>query len=126
MSERITAVIVAAGKGRRFGGLKHEANLAGRPVLERTLEAFDSHPEITDLLLVLNPTESSADYTSLYAKLRKVVPGGEKRQDAVRNGLDAADSDPRDIILVHDGARPLVTAQLISSFENGLAFLGRE
>ncbi|TAL03314.1 MAG: bifunctional 2-C-methyl-D-erythritol 4-phosphate cytidylyltransferase/2-C-methyl-D-erythritol 2,4-cyclodiphosphate synthase [Rhodospirillaceae bacterium] len=121
------AIIVAAGRGQRFGGdgPKQYQSLAGEPLLRRTLRAFCSHPRIDAVVPVIH-----GDDTLLYAeaaagivnahKLRAAVIGGAARQDSVRNGLEAlAAASPR-IVLIHDGARPVVAASLIDAVIDGL------
>jgi 2-C-methyl-D-erythritol 4-phosphate cytidylyltransferase/2-C-methyl-D-erythritol 2,4-cyclodiphosphate synthase len=112
------AVIVAAGRGARFGGdvPKQYRDLGGRPVLRRTVRAFLDHPQITGVRVVINP-----DYRELYGDavaglpLAPPVPGGLERQDSVRLGLEALAADgPPDRVLIHDAARPLIDADTIS------------
>jgi 2-C-methyl-D-erythritol 4-phosphate cytidylyltransferase/2-C-methyl-D-erythritol 2,4-cyclodiphosphate synthase len=112
------AVIVAAGRGARFGGdvPKQYRDLGGRPVLRRTVRAFLDHPQITGVRVVINP-----DYRELYGDavaglpLAPPVPGGLERQDSVRLGLEALAADgPPDCVLIHDAARPLIDADTIS------------
>jgi 2-C-methyl-D-erythritol 4-phosphate cytidylyltransferase len=108
------AIVVAAGAGKRFGQMKQFAYLRGKPVLEWTLERFQSHPSIEAIVLVLPDEQDRKHYKLRYGKIVDVVRGGEQRQDSVWQGfrlLDAASPDP---VLVHDGARPLVGSDLIS------------
>lgn len=118
----VAALIVAAGRGSRAGeGIpKQYRPLAGQPVLARTLEAFLSHPNVNRVLVVIHPDDEPL-YRNCLARLpaslqEAVLPhtlGGETRQDSVRTGLDAlADAAP-EIVLVHDAARPFVSADLI-------------
>ena len=106
-----TALIVAAGRGTRFGGPlpKQYALLAGRPVLRHTLEAYRSAPEINRLRVVI----ASGDETHYQAAvdglgLPPPVLGGASRQQSVLNGLEALASEAPDFVAVHDGARPFV------------------
>lgn len=109
----IAAIITAAGEGRRFGSPKQFALLGGRPVIDWAIEAFALHPQINELIVVL-PDESQAEVIkSKWAKVRAVVKGGPHRQDSVARGLAAVSAD-REIILIHDGVRPLVTPELIT------------
>lgn len=106
------AIIVAAGRGLRAGGEipKQFQPLNGVSVLERTIAAFANHPEIDQLILVVNP-----DDHDLLAQLdlaeANLVNGGDTRDASVLAGLKAAVTDN---VLIHDGARPLVSARLIS------------
>ncbi len=111
---RIAAIIVAAGSGRRFGSAKQFASLKGKPLFEWCLDAFESHSGITDIVLVLPEAEARLGLGRSHPKVRAVVPGGNERQDSVRQGFARLDRETTDIVLVHDGVRPLVGADLIS------------
>lgn len=110
-------IIVAAGRSERMGGLdKVFATLAGRPLLAWTLAAFKKCDAI-DGIVVVASAESLARMRAFVAEWRfdtvtAVVPGGATRQLSVRAGIDAA-ADAA-IVAVHDGARPLVTPELIA------------
>ena len=111
------AIIVAAGRGERAGGdlPKQYRDLAGLPVLARTLGAFARHPEVDRLIVVLN-REDQALFDTLIAPhcdfpvLR--AEGGATRAASVQAGLAAAEGASR--VLIHDAARPLVSRDLIS------------
>jgi len=109
----VAAIIVAAGEGKRFGSSKPYAVLKGKRILDYSLETFDRHPGISDMVLVLRETEQKAFFLDKYAKLKTVVKGGERRQDSVLSGFHHVDPARTDIVLVHDAARPLVKAELI-------------
>jgi 2-C-methyl-D-erythritol 4-phosphate cytidylyltransferase len=112
---RTSALIVAAGAGKRFGEPKQFAYLRGKPVLEWTLETFNAHPEVAGLVLVLPEEQSLKHYGLRYSKIIDCVHGGERRQDSVWQGFRLlAAKEPPEVVLVHDGARPLVQAGLIS------------
>ena len=106
-----TALIVAAGSGQRFGAElpKQYLDLAGKPVLRRTVEAFLRHPRVNAVRVVINPAfRDLYDAAVAGLDLPEPVAGGASRQDSVRNGLEAlADSAP-DRVLIHDAARPLI------------------
>lgn len=111
------AIIVSAGRGHRFGaGLpKQYCDLAGQPVVRRTLRQFISHPMIDHVIGVVHPDdvalfESAADGFDDISH----TPGGAERQDSVRNGLQAAAAFAPDKVLIHDAARPLVSHRIIS------------
>ena len=110
---RVWAVVVAAGEGRRFGGPKQFAALRGRAVLDWSLAAFESSPHVDAVVLVLAHPGEGGKYAARYAKIGAVVRGGERRQDSVACGVAALKGQSDDIVLVHDGARPLVTQELI-------------
>ena len=113
---RITdAVIVAAGRGTRAGGglPKQWRQIAGRSVLEHTLAAFRTHPRLRRVVLVLHPDEF--DRAAGLEALPDVTlaEGGATRDASVRAGLEALTTDAPDRVLIHDVARPLVSAGLI-------------
>jgi 2-C-methyl-D-erythritol 4-phosphate cytidylyltransferase len=105
------AVIVAAGRGVRFGRPKQLVELAGKPMVAWSIEAFAAMPEISELVIVTEPEfveriEALAHPVVRHASLR-VERGGDERQASVRRGIEALSPDVA-AILVHDGARPLV------------------
>jgi 2-C-methyl-D-erythritol 4-phosphate cytidylyltransferase len=110
----VTAVVVAAGEGRRFGAPKQFVALSGKAVLDWSLRAFSAHPRIASIVLVLPDEERGASYRRAYPEIKAAVQGGPRRQDSVANGVRVIDGGPDDIVLVHDGARPLIDAELIS------------
>jgi 2-C-methyl-D-erythritol 4-phosphate cytidylyltransferase/2-C-methyl-D-erythritol 2,4-cyclodiphosphate synthase len=110
----VAALVVAAGAGERFGGPlpKVFVPLAGRPMLAWAVRAFAAHPEIDDLAVVVAP-EQLARARELCGEAL-IVAGGAHRRQSVLNGLRAlADLQP-ELVAIHDGARPLVTAAVIS------------
>ena len=114
---RVTAIIAAAGTGSRMGGPvnKHLLLVAGRPVLARTLEAFEKCPAIDDVVLVAGAERIEA-YRNIvrqngFSKVKAIVEGGETRQESLGRGLAAVGD--ADVVVVHDGARPLVSQQVI-------------
>ena len=111
---RTAALVVAAGAGKRFGEPKQFAYLRGKPVLEWTLERFEDHPEVDAIVLVLPDEQDLKHYRMRYPKIVDIVRGGERRQDSVWQGFRLLDGVSPGIVLVHDGARPLVGADLIS------------
>lgn len=126
---RVSAVIVAAGLGRRFGAAKQFALLRGKRVLDWSLEAFHSHPQVNEIILVLPDIDSKDDFRARYKKITAVVEGGERRQDSVARGFQAIYPGRSDIVLIHDGARPLPGHDLIGriigkALETGAAVPG--
>jgi 2-C-methyl-D-erythritol 4-phosphate cytidylyltransferase/2-C-methyl-D-erythritol 2,4-cyclodiphosphate synthase len=113
----VTAIIAAAGAGRRLGGVvpKQLLSLGGRSILERSVDAFARHPSVVDTIVVLPPNLAAAPPEWLAARAPgvRVVAGGERRQDSVANGFDAVDR-ASDVVLVHDAARPFVSPDVIS------------
>lgn len=118
--ESVGAVIAAAGRSERMGGRdKLFAVVGGEPLLAHTLIAFDVCRGVDTVVLVLSPENMERGRELVaeggFSKVVAVCRGGERRQDSVRNGLKALASCQW--VVVHDGARPLVTAELI---ERGL------
>jgi 2-C-methyl-D-erythritol 4-phosphate cytidylyltransferase len=118
--QKTGAVIVAAGSSERMGGIdKMFAILDEKPVLTRVMEVFQACDRIDDIVLVLNQ-QNLAKAKKLVAeegwsKVKAVCEGGRRRQDSVLNGLNCLGEC--DWVVIHDGARPLVTVEII---ENGL------
>ena len=111
---RAAAVIVAGGSGTRFGGpvRKQYLEVGGVPVLLRAIRPFLDHPRIASVVVVL-PPDDVADPPAWLADLPvRIVPGGAERGDSVRNGLGMVGADV-DRVLIHDGARPFVSAEII-------------
>ena len=106
---QVGAVIVAAGRSTRMGGVdKTFAPIYGRPLVAHTLDRFESSSLIDQIVLVL--AEDSLEQGRKlveerdYEKVAHVCAGGQRRQDSVRNGLELL--SPCDWVIVHDGARP--------------------
>ena len=109
------AVIVAAGTSSRMGGTnKILTVLENLPVICRTVDVFDKCAMIDEIIVVTQQEllEKVSRYLKAYDKMRMVVAGGETRTDSVMAGL-AAVSDRAQLVAVHDGARPLVTDEVI-------------
>ena len=122
MSKTI-ALIVAAGRGERMGGglPKQYRSLAGKPVLRWALEAFAQSP-VVDAVRVVIRGEDEPHYRAAVAGLDIAgpIPGGATRQESARNGLEAIAAESPDHVLIHDGARPLVSSALIERVVRGL------
>jgi 2-C-methyl-D-erythritol 4-phosphate cytidylyltransferase/2-C-methyl-D-erythritol 2,4-cyclodiphosphate synthase len=114
----VEVIVVAAGQGRRFGGdvPKQYLPLGGEPLVAHGLRRFDSHPEVDRIVVVV---EDEAEFAGRvgspppFAKVSRVVRGGKERQDSVAAGFRYI--DPASVVLVHDAARPLVGAGLITA-----------
>ena len=115
--KRTAAIIVAAGRGLRAGsgGPKQYRSIGGRTVISRAMEPFCRHPQIFAVQPVLNP-DDAAMFNEAVCDMRYRPPanGGATRQASVRAGLEALASQSPDIVLIHDAARPFVTAAVIS------------
>ena len=109
----IAAIIVAAGRGTRAGGNmpKQWQNLNGAPVIARTITAL--RPHVDQIAVVLHP-DDTAHWTALGISVDYVVTGAATRDGSVRAGLDAFASAPPELVLIHDAARPLVSAQIVT------------
>ena len=113
------ALIPAAGRGARYstsGENKVFAPLSGLPLLRRTVAAFDAHAGIDGVIVVTGASDVARcrDTLAGLSKVMAIVAGGATRQESVMVGLFALGAGADDIVLVHDGARPLVTADIIS------------
>lgn len=116
------AIIIAGGVGKRMGQSipKQFININDKPVLVYTLESFQKHPQIDAIELVCldgwqNVARAYAEQYGI-SKLKWIVTGGESGQESIRNGVynlegKAADDD---VILIHDGVRPLLNSEVIS------------
>lgn len=119
MENVLTSVIIpAAGLGRRMKASvsKQYLQLNGKPVLAHTLDVFEKCSLIDEIVLVINPEEQQLCQDQVigvysYSKI-KLVAGGETRQESVYAGLKAVNQQTR-IVLIHDGARPLISESVI-------------
>lgn len=113
------ALIPAAGSGARMGSdtKKPYLLLAGRPILYHTLAAFDRAPSVDQVIIAVAPGEEACCETDVVRKFSfkkniTIIAGGNVRQDSVRRLLERVPEDTP-LVLIHDGARPLVTVDLI-------------
>ena len=113
---KVSAIIPAAGSGERFGEEKQFKLFSGRPLIFHTLKLFLQSDYIDEIIVAVpsaNVDSTHRDVLSMSAgKPVKVVAGGTRRQDSVKNGIDVSDSDST-LVCVHDAARPFVTEDLI-------------
>ena len=112
----LTAIIVAAGSSQRMGFDKLFAQLGGRQVVAHAIDAFEQTGSVAEIILVgrknrLRELEEIVG-AQKFTKVRKVIPGGERRQDSVRAGLNEI-GDEAKFVAVHDAARPLVRPEQI-------------
>ena len=131
------AIIVAAGTGTRFAASqpKQFVKILDKPLIIHTLERFEACPLVDEIVLVLS-LDGCREFANLSGhaeikKLRSVATGGLTRAASVRNGLNKIDSAKANIVVVHDGARPLVTVDEITrtiekAIETGAACLVAE
>lgn len=114
-----SAIILAAGKGRRMESNVNKVyiDLLGKKTIVRTLEPFQQSPLIDEIILVVG--ENDITYCGfevidklVLAKVKEVVVGGVSRQESVYNGLMSVSEDAG-LVLIHDGARPLVTEEIL-------------
>ncbi|MBX9096116.1 2-C-methyl-D-erythritol 4-phosphate cytidylyltransferase [Streptococcus gordonii] len=120
----VSALIFAGGTGKRMNTKtlpKQFLELHGKPIIIHTIEHFESHPEIKDIVVVC--VDDWLDYCKdLLAKFNikkvsQVVPGGETGQMSIFNGLEALREKYQgndDYVLIHDGVRPLIDEEIIS------------
>lgn len=117
--EKIVALITACGRGNRFnrgeGVPKQYMPLAGKPLLYHSIKAFLDHPQISDVICVINP-DDVALYQETVAGLDLLNPvfGGETRQASIRMGLEALRDYKAQKVLIHDGVRPFVSKRIIN------------
>lgn len=124
MKSKVSAIILSAGKGKRFEDPlpKQFHLLHGKPVFEWSLETFSTHEQIDSIVLVIENPALWEELKEKYPKIEKIVEGGERRQDSVRNGLFALKNDC--IVLIHDAVRPLVSKDLITRVIDGVKKYG--
>src|SRR5690606_37082167 len=119
MEDRVAVVIPAAGAGRRMGGERKQfRTLGGAPVLVRTLEVFEQHPDV-QAIFVAGPAGEAGDLGDELrgyglTKLHAVVEGGATRQESVGRGLAAVPAGT-EIVLVHDAVRPFLPADRLGA-----------
>ena len=118
----LSAIIVAGGSSQRMGFDKLFAIIADEPVIAHAIRAFERASSVNEIVVV--GREQGHDEirkiasNSGFKKIRAIVPGGERRQDSVRAGLDCIDRDAK-YVAVHDAARPLISPERIErAFEH--------
>ncbi len=118
MDLSVAAIVVAAGRGLRAGGEtpKQYRTIAGAPVIHHTLSRFLADPQIEAVQAVIHPDDAAAFHaaTAGLKRLLPPVPGGATRQASVRAGLEALHDRAPALVLIHDAARPFLTADLIA------------
>jgi 2-C-methyl-D-erythritol 4-phosphate cytidylyltransferase/2-C-methyl-D-erythritol 2,4-cyclodiphosphate synthase len=112
------ALLVAAGRGTRLPGdvPKQYRAVGGEPILRRTARAFLGHPAIAGVRIVIHPDDRALyDRAAAGLDLLPPVAGGATRQDSVRNGLESLADRAPDFVMIHDAARPFVSAPSIAA-----------
>ncbi|MGB7035579.1 MAG: bifunctional 2-C-methyl-D-erythritol 4-phosphate cytidylyltransferase/2-C-methyl-D-erythritol 2,4-cyclodiphosphate synthase [Xanthobacteraceae bacterium] len=117
MTDRVAAIVVAAGRGERAGGgvPKQYRPIAGEPMIRPTLRVFLDHPQI-DVVQPVIRSDDGSDFAAATVGLKNLpapVAGGATRQASVRAGLEALAPVAPDLVLIHDAARPFLTRGLI-------------
>ncbi len=110
----VTAIIVAAGEGKRFGSSKQFALLRGKPILDWSIEKLAAHPEVDEIVVVLPDENRKEEFFRRWKKLGAVTSGGPRRQDSVRRGFEQVDARKTELVLIHDGVRPLLSRDIIT------------
>lgn len=115
MATRVSAIVLAAGRGTRIGADKNKVflRIASRPLLSYTMDAFAQCQQIDEIVLVVAPGEEEATspFVAGIEKDVRIVHGGPRRQGSSYAGVSAARGE---IVLIHDAARPFVSIDLIS------------
>ena len=120
--EKVTTLIFAGGVGRRMNSRsrpKQFLEVYGKPVIIHTLEHFEYHPQVDEIVIVCVKAWIKELKGMLWrfniTKVSTIVPGGETGHDSIYNGLEAMKSSTaaQDIVLIHDGVRPLISEDLI-------------
>jgi 2-C-methyl-D-erythritol 4-phosphate cytidylyltransferase len=112
----VTAIIPAAGSGRRMGSatVKQFLPLSGEPVLRHTLGLFSQSDLIDEIVVVASDLLATEAAAEAFTKVSRIVQGGASRQESVWAGLQVVHSRPR-VICVHDAARPLLPPSVLES-----------
>ena len=119
-TSRTVGVLLAAGTGSRFGSdlPKQFLRVAGRTIIEHAVDAFEDHPMIDDIIIVMHPAYldemKRLVNENRWEKIWKVLPGGKERFDSSLNAIEACSGHPDWKILLHDAARALVPQRIIT------------
>jgi len=115
---KISVIIPSAGYGKRFGELKQFKLLNGKPLICFTIRPFLEIKQVVEIIIVVQKNKIAFLRQYLkkqsYKKSIKIVEGGEKRQDSIRNGMKFV-IDNSDLICIHDAVRPFITKDLIKA-----------
>jgi 2-C-methyl-D-erythritol 4-phosphate cytidylyltransferase len=119
MDKKVTAIIVAAGKGSRMNSEipKQYMTIAGKTILDSTIYKFEKSNYVDEIILVINKEELEYVTNNIscdYEKVVRVIGGGRTRTESVYEGIKTA-AESGGILLIHDGVRPFVSYKLIST-----------
>lgn len=124
--EKVAAIIVAGGSGKRMGmSIKKQYILLNeKEVLAHTIEKFNNCTFIDEIIVVVSEDEIQSTQENIikkygYTKVKQVVAGGKERQDSVYNGLMSTDSHSK-YVMIHDGARPFIKEETINKALNAV------
>lgn len=127
--EKITAIVLAAGRGKRMNSKvqKQFLELGGKPVLYYSLNCFQQSPLVTDIILVTGAESVAFCKEEIvekygFTKVKKVISGGKERYDSVYEGLLSCENS--DFVLIHDGARPFITQEILERGMTGVRETG--
>lgn len=115
--EKLVAIVLVAGLSTRFGGPKNKqlCLLNGKPVFTYAIDAFAKHKAVNELIIAVN-NDNKAEiekYVKENLYNAKIIMGGATRQESVDNALETLSLAENDIVIIHDGARPLVDERII-------------
>lgn len=125
MERDIYAIVMAAGRGTRFGGEmpKQFVDLAGAPVIMHAINTLRQWKPDVKVMVALNPDDSDI-WSAISARYDlhdvAIVAGGATRWESVRNALATLTPGADDVVMVHDGARPLLTCAMLDRLIDGL------
>lgn len=115
--EKLVAIVLMAGLSTRFGGPKNKqlCLLNGKPVFTYAIDTFAKHKAVNELIITVNNDNKTEieNYVKENLYNAKIVMGGATRQESVDNALKILSLAQNDIVIIHDGARPLVDERII-------------
>ena len=139
MRDNFGVVLLCAGKGTRMESdtPKQYLNLKGYPVLYYSLKEFEDNPNVDDIVLVVSEDYKEYVYENIvkkygFKKVSDIVTGGKERYESVYNGLlklcektgNPGDSTAIEYVLIHDGARPFVTQEMLDRLMSNVKLYG--
>ena len=116
--KKVTAIVPAAGLGKRFGqgGNKPFQMLGNKPLIVWVFEVLESINEIAEIIPVFKKDDMALGCNLLekfkFSKVKRIAPGGKERQDSVYGALALIDKET-DVVLIHDGVRPLIEKSIV-------------